>query len=85
MPAQLPTLPSPPGALSAAQIGAVARTVSAQRKQIAALVEQLQAFDQQLAVLEKILEPLRDWSATWADLERSVTRLLRPGRSGDER
>lgn len=73
----LPALPSPPGALSAAQLRAIASTVSAQRQQISAMTEQLQAFDQQLAVFEKILGPLVDWSSTWARLEEAVSDFAR--------
>ena len=83
----LPTLPSPPGALSAAQLRAVAQTVSAQRQSIGAMKAQLEAFDQQLAVFERILGPLVDWSATWARLEVAVGDFVRPsgpdGRNGE--
>jgi hypothetical protein len=75
----LPSLPSPPGALSAAQLRAIAQTVSAQRTSIAAMQAQLEAFDQQMAVFERILEPLVDWSATWARLEEAVGDFVRPG------
>ena len=74
----LPSLPSPPGAMSAAQLKAVAQTVSAQRQSIAAMRAQLDAFDQQLAVFERILDPLVDWSATWARLEEAVGDFVRP-------
>jgi len=73
----LPPLPSPPGAMSAAQIRAIARSIRAQRQQIVALSEQLAAFDEQLAVLEKLTEPLVEWSSTWAELEGSVADLMR--------
>ena len=73
----LPALPSPPGALSAAQLRAVAQTVSAQRQSIAAMQAQLEAFDQQLAVFERILDPLVDWSASWARLEEAVGDFVR--------
>jgi hypothetical protein len=73
----MPALPSPPGALSAAQLRAIAATVSAQRRQIAAMTEQLEAFDQQLAVFERILEPLVEWSSTWARLEEAVSDFVR--------
>jgi hypothetical protein len=73
----LPTLPSPPGAMSAAQLRAIAQAVSAQRQQIAAMTAQLEAFDEQLAVFERILEPLVEWSATWARLEQAVGSLGR--------
>jgi hypothetical protein len=74
----LPALPSPPGAMSAAQVGAVAQTVRAQRQSIAAMRSQLDAFDQQLAVFERILEPLEEWSASWARLEEAVGDFVRP-------
>jgi hypothetical protein len=74
----LPSLPSPPGAMSAAQLRAVAATVSAQRQSIAGMRAQLDAFDQQLAVFERILDPLVDWSATWARLEEAVGDFVRP-------
>jgi hypothetical protein len=73
----LPALPSPPGAMSAAQLRAVATTVSAQRQSIAAMASQLEAFDQQLAVIEKVLAPLVEWSSTWARLEEAIGDLVR--------
>ena len=85
----LPPLPSPPGALSAAQIRAIAEVVGAQRQSIAGMTAQLQAFDQQLAVFERILEPLVEWSSTWARLEEAVGDLVRrdgptPGRASGQ-
>jgi hypothetical protein len=77
----LPSLPSPPGALSAAQLRAIAQTVSAQRTSIAAMQAQLEAFDQQMAVFERILGPLVDWSATWARREEAVGDFVRPNGS----
>jgi hypothetical protein len=73
----LPSLPSPPGAMSAAQLRAVSSAVHAQRQQMAAMRDQLEAFDQQLAVFERILEPLVEWSSTWARLEEGVASLVR--------
>ena len=73
----LPALPSPPGALSAAQLKAVAQTVSAQRQSIAGMRAQLDAFDQQLAVFERILDPVVEWSASWARLEEAVGDFVR--------
>jgi len=67
-----------PGALSADELTAIATSVAAQRRSIQALSAQLSAFDKQLAVLERILEPLAEWSQTWAELEQ---RLL--GRRGE--
>ena len=78
----LPALPSPPGAMSAAQVSAVAQTVRAQRQSIGAMRAQLDAFDQQLAVFERILDPLEEWSATWAQLEKAVGDFVRPS-NGD--
>jgi hypothetical protein len=73
----LPALPTPPGAMSAAQLRVVATTVSAQRQSIAAMASQLEAFDQQLAVIEKVLAPLVEWSSTWARLEEAIGDLVR--------
>jgi hypothetical protein len=73
----LPALPSPPGAMSAAQLKAVAQTVHAQRQSIAAMSAQLEAFDQQMAVFERILDPLVEWSSTWARLEEAVGDFVR--------
>ncbi len=73
----LPRLPSPPGAMSAAQVRSIAASVTAQRQLIAGLVAQLQAFDEQLAVFERILEPLVEWSSTWARLEESFAEIVR--------
>jgi uncharacterized protein (DUF1501 family) len=67
--------------MSAAQLRAVAQTVTAQRQSIAAMRAQLEAFDQQLAVFERILDPLVDWSATWARLEEAVGDFVRPSGS----
>ena len=78
----LPALPSPPGALSAAQVSAIAQTVRAQRESISAIRSQLEAFDQQLAVFERILDPLVEWSATWAQLEKAVGDFVRPAGDG---
>jgi hypothetical protein len=73
----LPALPSPPGAMSAAQLRAVAQAVSAQRRSLEAMRAQLEALDQQLAVFERILDPLVEWSATWAHLEKAVGDFVR--------
>jgi hypothetical protein len=69
-----------PGALSAAQLTSIASSVAAQRRSIQALQAQLTAFDEQLAVLERILGPLAEWSNTWAELEERLLALRpRPG------
>jgi hypothetical protein len=83
----LPALPSPPGAMSAAQLKAIAQTVQAQRQSIGAMQAQLEAFDQQMAVFERILDPLVEWSSTWARLEEAVGDFVRrdngPGNRAD--
>ena len=78
----LPALPSPPGAMSAAQVSAIAQTVRAQRESISAIRAQLEAFDSQLGVFERILEPLVEWSGTWAQLEKAVGDFVRPNNEG---
>jgi hypothetical protein len=75
----LPDLPRP-GAISAAQLNAIASALAAQRSSIAALQAQLAAFDEQLEALEGILGPLAEWSKKWAEFERLVTNARRnPG------
>jgi hypothetical protein len=77
---RLPSVPGGlplPGALSAAQLTSIADAISAQRQSIGALKAQLSSFDEQLAVLERVLGPLAEWSGRWAELE---DRLLRMGR-----
>lgn len=83
----LPALPSPPGAMSAQQLKAIAQMVKGQRAQTEALMANLEAYDQQLAVFERILEPLVEWSSTWARLEEGVSSLVRRdgGAEGRER
>jgi hypothetical protein len=81
----LPTLPSPPGAMSAAQLKAIADAVKAQRASLQAMTAQFRAFDEQLAVFERILEPLVEWSATWARLEEGVSSLVRRDTIGNDR
>ncbi len=67
----LPSL-ARPADLSAGQLKAVASAVAAQRRSIEAMRAQLQAFDEQLEVLEKILAPMTEWTTAWADLEKKV-------------
>ena len=81
----LPSLPSPPGAMSAAQLKAIADAVKAQRASLQAMTAQFQAFDEQLAVFERILEPLVEWSATWARLEEGISSLVRRDPGSDRR
>jgi HPt (histidine-containing phosphotransfer) domain-containing protein len=72
-----------PGALSAAQVTSIADSVAAQRRSIEALKAQLSAFDEQLALLERILDPFAEWIRTWADVEEQlVTMQRRPEAEG---
>jgi len=75
-----PDMAALPGAISAAQVTSIADGIAAQRRSIEALKAQLSSFDEQLAVLERMLTPIAEWSRAWADLEH---RLL-PGRPGQE-
>ena len=78
----LPGLPLP-GAISAAQVNAIASALAAQRSSIAALQAQLTAFDEQLEALGGFLGPLAEWSKKWAEFERLVTNARRnPGPNG---
>ena len=69
----LPPMPPMPGALTAAQLDAIASGIAAQREGIAAMRSQLKAFDEQLAVLEEVVGPFTEWSRTWATAEKRVT------------
>jgi hypothetical protein len=68
----MPTLPTLPGAFSAAQMAAITDSIATQRRSIEALQAQLSAYDEQLALLEQALGPLAEWSKTWADFEKQV-------------
>jgi len=80
MPGALPL----PGTLSAAQLAAIADSISAQRRSIDALKTQLSAFDAQLAALEQILGPLAQWSSRWAELEERLLNMGRGPRAGGQ-
>jgi hypothetical protein len=67
----MPTM-SRPGALSSSQMSGLSSAIRAQRKTIEALQAQLVAFDEQLAVLELLIEPLTRLADSWASLERGV-------------
>jgi hypothetical protein len=71
MPA-LPEVATHPGAMSAAQLGAIRSALKAQRDAVAAMQSHLTAFDEQLQVLQRLLVPMAEWSATWARLEERV-------------
>jgi hypothetical protein len=78
----VPTLPTLPGAFSAAQIAAITDSIAAQRRSIEALQVQLSAYDEQLAMLEQALGPLGEWSKTWADFEQQVLNMGQKPASG---
>jgi len=67
-----------PGAMSAAQVSAIADGIAAQRRGIEALQAQLSAFDEQLAAFEQVLGPLAAWSKMWADAEQRLMNLGKP-------
>ena len=73
-----------PGALSSEQLSMLAASVAAQRQSIQAIRAQLGALDEQLAVLERILGPLAEWSKAWAGPSRSGARRssARSGKPG---
>ena len=73
-----------PGATTAAQLNALAATVTAQRRSIEAMKTQLTAFDEQLVVLEQILGPLAVSSHMWAQLEDRLMNLS-PGPGAEDK
>lgn len=84
---ELPALPdvaTHPGAMSAAQLGAIRSALQAQRDAVGAMQSQLTAFDEQLQVLQRLLVPLAEWSATWARLEERVVPRATEEGSPDE-
>jgi len=83
MPA-LPEVATHPGAMSAAQLGAIRSALQAQRDAVGAMQSQLTAFDEQLQVLQRLLVPLAEWSATWARLEERVVPTATEEGSPDE-
>jgi len=71
-----------PGALTSGQFNSIASSVAAQRRSIEAMKAQLNSFDEQLAVLERVLGPLAEWSTRWAEFEERLTRLGRGPAAG---
>ncbi|MFP5346685.1 MAG: hypothetical protein ACLGIA_06635 [Actinomycetes bacterium] len=60
-----------------AQLDMFVQEIRAKRAIVRALMEQLEAFEQQLDVLEKSLEPLQSWSHQWGELRTSVLDAVR--------
>ena len=53
---------------------------TARRTQVQTLRDQLTTFDEQLGMLEASLQPVVEWTRTWAALEKSVSEFWRsPG------
>jgi len=59
------------------QVQALAGTIRAQRDQVRGLQAQLDVFEQQLAGLEKSLQPLLEWGEQWTRLQESVLGRVR--------
>jgi hypothetical protein len=74
----IPGLSATPATMSARQVQAIVDDIAARRSQVRALVTQLEAFDEQLGMLETSLRPLLQWLRTWADLEGAVTDFWTP-------
>lgn len=70
-----PTLPTLPAASSAQQVEAVLDDIAAHRARVQALRTQLDAFDQQLGVLEASVRPVLEWTRAWAHVERAVSEF----------
>ena len=67
--------PALPGAFRQRRWPRSPKGIAAQRRSIEALKARLSSYDEQLAVLEQILDPLAEWSRTWADLEQRLLNM----------
>jgi hypothetical protein len=70
--------------LPAKHLDATLRDVRARREQVRALAQQLATFDEQLAALEQTLQPLVEWSGTWARMEQTFLDAFPPRGSADD-
>ena len=68
----MPTVPMP-GGLAAGQIAAITGAIRAQRSGIATMRANLDAYEQQLVVMEQLLEPLEAMTRSWAQAEKKIT------------
>ena len=71
-----------------AQLELLLQEVKAKRAMVRAFQEQLVSFDKQLEVLERSLEPMREWGERWSSVQEAMTdslRVFRPGGPGDGR
>ena len=79
----LPRLPALPATMTGEQVQKVLDDLTTRRAQVQALRDSLTTFDEQLALLESNLQPVVEWTRTWAALEKSVSEFWRsPGSSG---
>jgi hypothetical protein len=76
--APVPGLPTMPATMSVRQMEALLEDLAARRAQVQALKTQLEAFDDQLGSLEANLQPLLEWTRTWANVEGSIADFWRP-------
>jgi hypothetical protein len=75
MPAQMlgmPTVPMP-GGLAESQVAAIAGAIRAQRSGITNMRANLDAYEQQLVVMEQLIEPLEAMTHSWAQAEKKIT------------
>jgi hypothetical protein len=71
-----------------AQLELLLQEVKAKRAMVRAFQEQLTSFDKQLEVLERSLEPMREWGERWSSVQEAMTdslRVFRPGGAADGR
>jgi len=68
----MPTVPMP-GGLAAGQVAAIVGAIRAQRSSMATMRASLDAYEQQLKVLEDLMEPLEKMTKNWAQAEKSIT------------
>ena len=68
----MPSVPLP-GGLAAGQVAAIVGGIRAQRSSIATMRANLDAYEQQLVVMEQLLEPLAQMTRSWAQAEKKIT------------
>lgn len=66
-------VPPMPGGLAAGQVAAIVGAIRAQRSSVTTMRTSLDAYEQQLVVLEQLLEPLETMTKSWAQAERAIT------------
>jgi hypothetical protein len=67
----MPTVPLP-GGLAAGQVAAIVGAIRTQRSTVETMRTSLDAYEQQLIVLEQLLEPLEAMTKSWAQAERGI-------------